>query len=129
MYKDLWPQPHCAADPSCSPSPPMKCLDGAHGQRVTWGRTLRLPCGPATFIRRWWRLPRWGAGGWPPESEGLGLSNPGGGWGRAGSDRTAAACGGLEEISLASAKQRLLELEETGMGRYSHSLVSEQGCV
>lgn len=80
---------------------------------------------PRDFHQEVVAAPKMGGGG----SEGLGLSNPGGGWGRAGSDRTAAACGGLEEISLASAKQRLLELEETGMGRYSHSLVSEQGCV
>lgn len=36
---------------------------------------------------------------------------------------------GLEEIDLTSEKQRLLELEETVKGLYSHSPVSEQACI
>ena len=59
---------------TCLPGGSLLGIDGPRGQRVTWGGTLGLPCGPAAFIRRWRQLPRWGEGGWPPESEGLGVS-------------------------------------------------------
>ena len=94
MYKDLWPQPHCAIDRSCPPSPPVKNLDGGREQRVSWGRTLCRPA--ATWLSSGGdgSSQDEGMGDCSPESEGLGVSDPGGGWGWAGSDRMAAAWGG-----------------------------------
>ena len=69
--KDLWPQPHCAADSSCSPSPPMKCRWGPWAEGHLGGDTgsaLR----PRGFHQEVAAAPKMGGRGLAPRIRGPG---------------------------------------------------------